>query len=1106
MNPDHILYTTRYEFKIICRSWLFRLVTLLSVIITCSLQIFGRYGIMDMESSGKLFSISEVAHFTTQFLNQFQAFIVLFVVLDSYRREFYATTREAILIRPISNISYTVGKWLGMVGILLYVNILNIFITLVLHLFAMEAPFAWGPYGFYLLFWLLPTLMFVSALAYLITHIIRNTFIALSVSLLFLYMGINHLPYILSGTFDPFADQITSLFSELSGYPERGMYLTQRLTYILWGIALLLTSISFSKRIPNKVKTLKHTRTLAAWLLITGGVCCYYHGYTRQNEYTRRAAYQHSYLAAEHLPKVHTQKHDITFEQKGKQIHLTSKIIAENKYTQALTPVILYLNPRLDITSLTNRGNGLKFRRDNQIIYIDTTLLPGDSLCLEIKYQGGIDGQICYPDIPEAEYHRSLQYKQFAYTGQDYTLLTPECLWYPTSRPPVTLNDPYAVVEDFTYFNLSVNHPKNKTAISQGNAQKIKTGTSYTNRIPLSGITLIIGEYEKKSLQVDSTYIEGYYWKIHQHLASKLPQITPADVRQAQATVIHTYQRDLPPYPYSKLVFAETPEHFTSWYRPWKRRSEFVQPEMVLVSERGKPIFYTPFPKKDETVRYVQGILLQLHERVKSYFTTHRIAMFLQNIFRIYSHPEESIYSSRYNNYYLSNNAVQLVQVHDTAIPVLNHIVQLLLQAHANLINFHSQAADSPQSSYSMANAYLTTHSLADLPNSTLPIHLTETVLQQKAMELYLHLHTTLSQERYNLFIERLLSTYRFQEISRKQFCQIIEEYANIGMDKYLTNWYKQSGLPTYRFRDVQCTPYVTPEGDTRYQISVKIQNDSDREGHLSLRETIHANAHDLKKYYIIAPHSFNEILFTTEYPTQKLYIDMGTARNNPTLTALNVEQKPLSPQKGKEGIFPTDSSCFISQANEIIVDNMDPGFKLIAPPQRKKLTDYFRIKHDKWTDLNDKIVTSVYSMKQDKAQWEYAYNPNFHGDVEKTAFQIEAGNGEFKAEWTTDLPHAGRYHIYCYIPPINKMQMRQNGTASMSIMLQEWPTYFNIRGGEYLHEIEHTTIAQETGWVLLGTFNLPKGESKVILDNRGLPGTLVYADAIKWELTEKVL
>lgn len=56
------------------------------------------------------------------------------------------------------------------------------------------------------------------------------------------------------GIFDLFAREMPNMFSELTGHPEIGSYLLQRLTYVVWGVGLLGFAIVSYPRIPNGKK------------------------------------------------------------------------------------------------------------------------------------------------------------------------------------------------------------------------------------------------------------------------------------------------------------------------------------------------------------------------------------------------------------------------------------------------------------------------------------------------------------------------------------------------------------------------------------------------------------------------------------------------------------------------------------------------------------------------------------------------------------------------------------------------------------------------------------------------------------------------------------
>lgn len=74
---------------------------------------------------------------------------------------------------------------------------------------------------------------------------------------------------------------------------------------------------------------------------------------------------------------------------------------------------------------------------------------------------------------------------------------------------------PYNIKKEFTRYTLTVEHPENRTAISQGDAVREEGKTVFSNATPLPCISVAIGDYEKKAISVDSTDYELYYFKGH---------------------------------------------------------------------------------------------------------------------------------------------------------------------------------------------------------------------------------------------------------------------------------------------------------------------------------------------------------------------------------------------------------------------------------------------------------------------------------------------------------------------------------------------------------------------------------------------------------------
>ena len=61
------------------------------------------------------------------------------------------------------------------------------------------------------------------------------------------------------------------------------------------------------------------------------------------------------------------------------------------------------------------------------------------------------------------------------------------------------------------------------------------------------------------------------------------------------------------------------------------------------------------------------------------------------------------------------------------------------------------------------------------------------------------------------------------------------------------------------------------------------------------------------------------------------------------------------------------------------------------------------------------------------------------------------------------------------------------------------------VSTSEGQEEVELEVGDEKYGWIFLGTFDLPAGKSRVVLDDRGVPpiedkfAQLIVADAVKW-------
>ena len=146
---------------------------------------------------------------------------------------------------------------------------------------------------------------------------------------------------------------------------------------------------------------------------------------------------------------------------------------------------------------------------------------------------------------------------------------------------------PYDALPDFTSYSLRVASTDGRTVIAPGKREAKEGGVCFTGEIPLPGMGLCIGNFEKYDVFVDSTLYELYLFEGHGKLLQGFEEIRdsiPAIIRDARYNV---EERMGITYPYSQLTLVETPISFSGFARPNKGGSEMAQPGMLFLPERG---------------------------------------------------------------------------------------------------------------------------------------------------------------------------------------------------------------------------------------------------------------------------------------------------------------------------------------------------------------------------------------------------------------------------------------------------------------------------------------------------------------------------------------
>lgn len=205
----------------------------------------------------------------------------------------------------------------------------------------------------------------------------------------------------------------------------------------------------------------------------------------------------------------------------------------------------------------------MNFKREEQILAVDfgREIEKGDTISFSVSYEGRIKDDFCYLDIPEEvlqqPYDKEMLKldKKYSFQTSDYVLFTPETYWYPRPGTGYSDKSPDWQQTYFSRFRLDVKPLPGLVAISQ----------SANN--PYQSISLIIGKYEQKSVESDSTLYSIWHIKGHDYYEAAFDSIRdtiPGLIRNLRENLERTYKLS---YPFDRFSVVEVPAQFYSYVR-----------------------------------------------------------------------------------------------------------------------------------------------------------------------------------------------------------------------------------------------------------------------------------------------------------------------------------------------------------------------------------------------------------------------------------------------------------------------------------------------------------------------------------------------------------
>lgn len=1147
----NIRAVSKYEAKTLRRSWFFRLFSIGSLLILTfmNIGIFSPVG----EEPWEMVSIpSSVPLLNLYILNIGQALIVIFLAADFLKRDKKLDTNEVLYTRPMSNFEYVTGKTAGILRLFLGLDIIILGIALIINIISRLMSVDILSYFWYLLIICIPTLVFSLGLASLLMSVIRNQAVTFLILLGLAALDMFWIWYRAGFIFDYMAFGLPIFKSGATGFDNPWFILNQRAFYMSLGLAFVFATILLFKRLPQSKA---HTGLSVIMLIaFTGGSLFF--GFNILNSWKKTLNEKNQVIETnriyENMQFPAMTGTDIDFVHKGKMIEAKTILKLKNDNEKNLDRYILSLNPALQVVEVSSQGKRLKYVRKNHIIDIDPgkILEPGEKDSITISYSGTINESFCYPgntdNYKDSPYRIEMLNvsKRQTFLTEDYVLLTPESHWYPVPGLNYYPSNPAKIKIDFTIFNLRVRTESGLMAVAQGEMEKEGESYIYKNRIPLTGLTLAIGDYRSDTLRVNSVryttfYFPGndYYKKDLAELKDTLPLLVSGIMRELETNFSTKY-------PFPTLSLLEVPVQFFSYPKMSTQTRAELQPSMVLLPEKLSTLQNAGFGKRfsrqkknmtrnNQVVTDKELQVRLLNDFIRNTFISGENFRFVNGT----AINEPARYRLGPSFYFFKNN------FYSTQYPVINAVFESHLQKVASPATGIRRFTGG-LSEHDRANLILSKASFSEILEMNPGNDTIRAVVTLKGDYLFNLMRSKAGIEEFNDWFRKYINDHDFQRIDINKFNSDLRENFNFEIYPYLADWFSRKDQPGFIFTNIEAGETVT--GDRlRYLVSLRASNPEAVTGIFNIAfrtggagrgggqmagmfrggpgggrqmsismQGRGMETDDISKIVVLEPGEAKEIRIILDAQPRAILINTLFSRNIPgeITIPINEIKKFRTGIPSEEGEILLPETPDFKMKGELIVDNEDPGFDpgiTVSPSPLKKLLRVRSRNRSEYSEIN---------MFRAPETWQKAVQSAYYGRYILSAVYTRGGTGDRAVTWSVNIDEPGYYDIFCYIgktgeritvrrgsrpggagppPPSSEIPGRgQGGDSPYKDM------HYKIHHNEGMDEITVDFENAEPGWLNLGRYYLDSGTAKVQLTNQS-EGRTVLGDAIRWVKAE---
>ena len=569
-------------------------------------------------------------------------------------------------------------------------------------------------------------------------------------------------------------------------------------------------------------------------------------------------------------------------------------------------------------------------------------------------------------------------------------------------------------------------------------------------------------------------------------------------------------------YSFKRFSLVEVPVQLKSYVRTWTQAQEVMQPEMLLLPEKGCTFNNADFKRqiqfqktmskrqgmelsdRDAAIRVFNGFLMNFQRSENTgNFSMERGAMNITSIPNpFFMFPQ--LYNFRYN-------------IFSSERPVANRMIELYLQDKAD--NFR-QRQMTGISNNEKANLLIQKRPFKELLTDPEQRDILDNIISLKTNVLFAPAERNIGNMEFRDSLRAYLYDNRFKNIQFEDLLTQMGKIAGEDLLAPLDTWDAPTNLPVYIVGTPEIT-YIINRDVEVYVVKLQITNDSDFDGIINV-ETLFGSGGGgfggfggggfggggfgggggsidprAKRKISLEAHETKQLVTVWDEAPRAINVNTLISANLPNLINMPVSNiiREQNVPIAQEGDFILANVNY-NIPGEVIVDNEDVGlFELSKPDIVGLLPIWLEEVGD-----NSFPYQGVQGWRP-PLQWTLTTNDKYYGTHIRSAYVIKNGSGSQTATWKVPVPRKGLYDLYYHVYMPDELRRAQNNRGGASGNMEY---HFKVKYDDGVDNAYINLRRAGEGWSRLGTYYFSDDTIRVTLANDISGVRMVTADAVK--------